>query len=83
MKGGMTFDATFQLGGDPEAEARLKAAQELAQQLSGVTCPWHGKSAEVLVQPGESRGDLVWAINGACCDSFKAELAKLIEKTGG
>lgn len=83
MSGGMNLQTSFKLGKDPEDNERFKAAQKLAAELSRVACPWHNKSAQVQVAPGESYGDLVWAINGACCENFRTELAKLIEQAGG
>lgn len=83
MGGGLNVQTSFRLGEDPENNARFKAAQKLAAELSAISCPWHSKSADVQVRPGESSGDLRWAINGACCDNFRNELTKLIERAGG
>ena len=83
MSGGLNVQTSFRLGEDPEDNARFKAAKKLALELEAVPCPWHNRTAKIQVRPGESHGDLRWSINGACCDNFRQELAKLIEGAGG
>ena len=73
----MKLETTFKIKDD--LAKKLKNAVTCAKELSTVECSLHNKCAQVEVKL-DNDSELKWAINGACCDNFKQELAKAIEE---
>ena len=73
----MKLETTFKIKDD--LAKKLKNAVTCAKELSTVECSLHNKRALVVVKLDDD-GELKWAINGACCENLKQELAKAIEK---